>query len=85
MDALGLKPEGSDLTGAVPAGDFLGRVLLALAIAPADEGVPSEDMPKTGVLMVNCGRRAGYLQEQLGYLREVADYAVAHNIEVQWG
>lgn len=82
LAALGVDSE--DLCGEDGAESFLGRVLTALAIAPVDEGVPAHDLPGPGAQVVECGRRAGYLQERLAVLHEVALWAVERGRCVQW-
>lgn len=78
------------------AGDFLGRVLLALAVSPADAGVPAHeasarDMRGVGALfpegmrVINCGREPGYLQMRLEQLRELAEFCQARGRLVTWG
>ncbi|MBM4569106.1 hypothetical protein GS489_00960 [Rhodococcus hoagii] len=81
LGLLGLDTEGF---GDCPADDFLGRVLVAAALSPADEGVPAHT---TGGAprMVECGRRSGYIQGRLGDLHRLATWAVAHDRAVQWG
>lgn len=73
-----------DWCGDLPAGDFMGRVLLALAISPADEGMPSFEHAGPGARMIEGARRAGYLQERLGQLRDLAEWATAHGADVWW-
>lgn len=70
--------------GSVPAEDFLGRILLALAVAPSDAGVPAHEIPGPGARFVECGRSEGYLQDRLGALRGVADFAITQDTEVVW-
>jgi hypothetical protein len=83
LDALGLDPV--DMSGALPADDFLGRVLMAEAVAPHDEGLPSyDDTQATGPTWIECGRREGYLQERLAELRELAEAAKNEGAEVSW-
>lgn len=83
---LGLADEdGADMSGALDAEDFLGRVLLAVALSPEDEGIPSHTVPSTGATMVECGRHAGYLHEVLDSLRAVADDAIRLGERVYWG
>lgn len=84
-ETLGINLEEEGWCGSLPAQDFLGRVLLALAIQPADEGIPAHEVPTGGVRWVECGRSEGYLQERLGQLRELADWAVAHDAEIDFG
>lgn len=83
---LGLvTEEGADMSGTLDAEDFLGRVLLAAALSPEDEGIPSHAASSTGATMVECGRRAGYLHEVLDSLRAVADDAIRLREKVYWG
>jgi hypothetical protein len=84
-DALGIEL-APDWCGDMKAGDFQGRILLALAISPTDEGMPSyEHNTEPGTARVIEGSRpAGYLQERLSQLRSLADWAVEHDTEVWW-
>ena len=83
--ALGIDLE-PEWCGSMSADDFLGRVLLALAISPEDEGMPSYELPREPgrVRWIEAARRPGYLQERLGQLRELADWAVANEAIVMW-
>lgn len=83
--SLGIDLEAEGWCGGMPAEDFLGRVLLALAIEPEDAGVPVtvDSAPGRGTF-VDCGRAEGYLQERLGQLRELADWAVANKAEISF-
>jgi GAF domain-containing protein len=95
---LGLTPAGTsterpdpfdcgDLSGALPADEFLGRVLIALAVNPADAGIPStsEGGPGTGTAeVIDCGRRPGYSDERLDQLRTLAEAARDAGREVVW-
>lgn len=94
---LGIDLEEWGWCGSLPAEDFLGRVLLALAITPTDAGVPAHQLQpgdsagvfgtvrESGPMFIDCGRREGYTQERLGQLRELADWAVAHGAEISFG
>jgi len=95
--ALGIDLD-PDWCGDLDAQDFLGRVLLALAISPADEGMPSHTLqpgddagPLLGVVgqggptIVQGARRPGYLQERLTELHSLAQWAVANDAVVMWG
>lgn len=91
---LGVDLEDWGWCGSLTAEDFLGRVLVALAIQPADEGVPAHEVPFgvpgrpawTGeARFIECGRAPGYIQERLGQLRELADWAVANGTEISFG
>lgn len=83
--SLGIDLEFEGWCGSLPAQDFLGRVLLALAIEPADEGIPSHELPTGGVRWVECGRRPGYIQERLLQLHELAEWAAENGAEVDFG
>ncbi|MFE1478596.1 hypothetical protein ACFW6N_32690 [Streptomyces cyaneofuscatus] len=67
--------------GRLPAGDFLGRVLVALALTPEDSGV---DGYWSGRIHMG-GRRAGYLQRRLAELRDLAQWCADHGRDVTWG
>jgi hypothetical protein len=77
LDALGLLDRDADgyadLCGAREARVFQGYTVLALALTPADAGVPST---QTGN-MIDCGRPAGYLQERITQLHDLAAAAPA--------
>ena len=94
LDALGLSCD--ELTGECVAQDFLGRVLVALAIAPEDIELPAyrlQPSEQTGILgVLGSGgvqvwqgpRRRGYLQERLRQLAELAEYCAQHDYFVLW-
>lgn len=84
-DALGIDLNELGWSGSMAAADFQGRVLMALAVAPVDEGMPSYEHPGPGATMIEGARSPGYLQERLGQLRELADWAVANNAEISFG
>ena len=84
-ETLGIDLDEEGWCGSLPAVDFQGRVLVALALSPADEGMPSYEHPGPGATMIEAARRPGYLQERLGQLRELADWAVAHGAEIDFG
>jgi hypothetical protein len=92
-DLLGL----SDLSGgSMSAQDFLGRVLLALALSPADEGMPLHaavaaevealpvPLPDTGVEVFIGARPEGYVQDTLEELRSMAQVAADAGVGVVW-
>ncbi|MEV7581562.1 hypothetical protein [Streptomyces erythrochromogenes] len=70
-----------ELAGDAEAGDFLGRVLVALALVPVDAGRPATAEGR----FVVCGRRAGYIQERLEELHELAEGACGRSLPVYWG
>lgn len=81
LDTLGVAA-GDELAGAEAGEVFLGRVLLALAVAPADAGVPAHASGAGNV--VECGRREGYVQERLLHLHAVAEAAARAGRDVIW-
>lgn len=94
LDVLGItREECPDLVGGEDAETFLGRVLMAQAVNPADAGVPAREVPKrdaegnvvvrTGA-WIDCGRDPGYIDERLAQLRTLAEFARAENREVVW-
>ncbi|AXN53284.1 hypothetical protein PBI_THONKO_12 [Mycobacterium phage Thonko] len=83
-DALGIDLDADGWCGSATADDFMGRVVMALALAPSDEGMPSYEHVGPGARMVEGARRPGYLQERLRELHELAEWAVAHSAEVVW-
>jgi hypothetical protein len=86
LDALGYAESVTEgeLFGETSGEDFLGRVMVALGLAPADEGRPSPP-DADHVTVVDCGRRPGYLQEKLDMLRELGDAAKGFGSMVVWG
>lgn len=68
-------------TGSVSAEDLMGRILIAQAVNPADEGTASFAEGN----MVTCGRNAGYTEGKLGQLASVAEYASQRCLTIQWG
>ena len=74
-----------DLRIVAEAGEFEGRVLLALALAPVDAGMPAYDDSRTGgPRWIVAGRRPGYLQEKLAGLAELARWCAERGRRVQW-
>ncbi|MER0477129.1 hypothetical protein ABR737_01945 [Streptomyces sp. Edi2] len=67
--------------GQIPAGDFLGRVLLALSLTPEDAGV---DGYWSGRVHLG-GRSAGYLQRRLLELHDLAQWCASRGRDVVWG
>ncbi|MFI8769585.1 hypothetical protein ACIGN6_32400 [Streptomyces sp. NPDC053792] len=70
-----------ELAGEAEADDFLGRVLVGLALTPVDAGRPAAAEGN----FIDCGRRAGYIQERLEELRGLAEEARARRLPVCWG
>jgi hypothetical protein len=84
-ETLGIDLDDLGWCGSLPAADFLGRVLVALAVCPVDAGIPAHELSGTSPRWIECGRPEGYLQDRLGQLRELADWAVAHDAEIDFG
>ena len=70
-----------EIAGEADPGDFLGRVLIALALAPHDPGTPATDTtPRWRVL----GREPGHLQRLLVALEEIARWCRDHGRRIHW-
>lgn len=80
LEVLGLADEFGDLTGNATAEEFLGRCLIALAVEPADAGVPAVQDGS----FIDCGRPAGYLQDRLAELHDLAMWCAAQGRAVSW-
>jgi hypothetical protein len=81
-DVLGLLGLADAFEGGIASGaDLLGRVLVAQALTPADEGVPTVD--EGNVIFV--GRPVGYFQQRLCELRTLAQTAHQLGRPVVWG
>ena len=88
LEALGLLPDDVSFDdvccGSMDAGDLLGRALMALALAPEDEGMPAYEMVGSGAPMIQCGRHPGYLQDRLNQIQELARWCLRHRRDVEW-
>ena len=83
---LGIDLEESDWCGSMPADDFKGRVLLALALAPEDAGREAEPIGHAVLgIGIRAAREVGYTQTRLTMMLEVADLAIERGTEVCWG
>jgi hypothetical protein len=84
LDVLGLIEEGADFSdycvGSMPAQDFLGRVLVAKAVAPES----AERLPESQGNIHYGGREAGYVQAKLERMQEMAEWAIANQRKVIW-
>ncbi|NYT96333.1 hypothetical protein [Salinispora sp. H7-4] len=81
LDLLGLTFDGD--WGTTTGPDFLGRVLLALALI----GTTTDAVGRPEVAegrWTSEGRRPGYLAERLTDLRRLASWAVEHGADVDW-
>jgi len=72
-----------DLAGECDADDLLGRIELALALSPADVGVPWHATTAAGS-WIDCGRPPGYLQQRLHELRAITVHARHLQRRVSW-
>lgn len=94
LEALGLLGEVTDTSfgpvpdacGSMDAESFLGRVLAAEVMSVGDPGTETETVAEKGrATMVMCGRSEGYVDTKLSALREIALWAQARGVQVQWG
>jgi hypothetical protein len=77
LEALGYDPDPIAMEGlTADATDFLGRVLLAEALEPHDQGRPGYDKPGPGARWHEAPVEDGDLQRRLGQVREVAELAI---------
>jgi hypothetical protein len=74
-----------ELSGCVGAVDIQGRVLVAQALAPFDEGEPEGEMYVPGRAMVTrAGRAVGFLQACLSEIAKIANWAAERKLDVTW-
>lgn len=83
LGLLGLPTDG-EMVGALSPADLLGRALIALAVAPADEGVPAHEVPGPGATLIHGGRGQGYSEALLTAIVEVTQWADTHGRDVVW-
>lgn len=84
LDVLGIQvgEEFSDrCSGSMSASDMRGRILMAQALNPTDEG---SDTITVGN-MVDFGRPEGYTDSKLSALIEVVEFAERNNVNITWG
>ena len=87
LEVLGIDV-ADDLCGEVSADDFLGRILIALALSPVDEGMPAYKISgddDEGATIWQAPRPVGYTQDVLNRLREVAEFAKSKGWGICWG
>lgn len=83
LSYLGLNPEyPEDHAGTFTADEVLGACLVATAIGAPDLGHEGGVDPRPGGRMIHAGRRAGYLEEKVAYLTELAEWAKANHADV---
>lgn len=84
LDVLGIKV-GEDFSdrcsGSISVEDMKGRILMAQAINPTDEGSATIAVGN----VVDCGRPEGYTDGKLFSLLEVVEFAEANNVDIVWG
>lgn len=82
---LGMGEDSFDHScGSIDASDFLGRVLMALAVNQ-DVGIPvTETITAGGARFIDCGREDGYVEAQLLRLQTLAERALEGGHKVQW-
>ena len=69
----------------LPAEDFLGRVLVAQALAGHDEGMPGHVVETVLGMAVLAPRREGYFDQRLAQLRSLAEAGVQDGKPIGWG
>jgi hypothetical protein len=87
LETLGVDV-ADDLCGEMSADDFLGRVLIALAVSPDDDGMPAYKISNDddqGATIWQAARPAGYVQDVLEALREIAEFSKGKGWGVCWG
>jgi hypothetical protein len=83
LDTLGVDTSG-ELAGELAGDELRGRVLLALGLAPADEGRDAQAHDEAG-RFIEGARHPGYLQERLEQLRDLAEHCQACGYMIAWG
>lgn len=81
--ALGIDAS-DDLCGMMDAEQFLGAVLLAMAVERDDSGVAPVEVGGPGARMVDCGLRPGYFADRFSALHALATEAVRLGRPVMW-
>jgi len=82
--ALGCAGVICDLVGESDPRAFLGCVLLTQGLAPYDEEMPAYQIPGDGATVWQGARHAGYMQEKLRLLEELAAFCAAQGYIVAW-
>jgi len=84
LRVLGFAPaRNGDDYGECDATDFLGRILVALALLDDPELPPGHTMPRPHRFQY-LGDNRGYLVRKLHELREHTTWCAAHGYHVQW-
>lgn len=83
---LGIPGSVAEFGATLPAAEFRDRVVTALLLADRDKGVAAvETVSGGGLQWIDCGRPAGYQQDKLAQLQQVADWAIEHGRTVGIG
>lgn len=80
LSILGYEGD-ADLSGSATGADLMGRILMAEAINPTDEGTATI----TEGILTTFGRPEGYTEARLAAIKPIAQYAMDHNLNVLWG
>jgi hypothetical protein len=85
MQLLGYT--GDDIyCGSAAVDDFLGRLLVADGLLEtSDERAPQTFTGHRGATLIDLGERAGYLNEKISLLIDLANWAKANNSDICWG
>lgn len=82
---LGIELSEDGWCGTMDARTFLAKVLVALAMAPEDNGRETyEESTGTGARVIYCGRYPQYTQIKLDALRKLAILAKDNNRVLVW-
>jgi hypothetical protein len=79
-----LDLDSDDLCGSITPDDLAGRCLIALALAPDVELVPTEERGALGATIIDGGRAKGYIPSKLEALLALCDSARDHGRDIQW-
>lgn len=82
LNRLGIE---ADYSGSAKADVMLGASLLALATNASDDGVASTtDVGAGGATIIECGLRAGYWEDRLSSMADLATMAKELDRKVVW-
>lgn len=85
FNVLGIEIDDYDLAGSMSGDEFLGHVLTALATDRDDSGVSDLVEPNDGgATMIHCGLPAGYWNDRLNALHDLAQEASKLGRNVVW-
>lgn len=83
LGLLGLPFDGD--WGEASAQDFLGRVLIAIALVDTASTDRHGTFDASNGRWVDCGRHPGYLAGRLAELHQLAEQAATNNTPITWG